>query len=395
MKDKASQLPPYTRQACLKRWQSLIHANYAIGYGQIPRPLAFEAAGVLRPRSQGAMTMATCEEASAPFDPILLLHKSVSRPEYRQEILTLLAAPSGTELTASYDVKHIEKTLLLRLKADAGAFRKACGSCIVSYAYRENTLGGLGYLPLRECEIRGISVTESAVHFRVRARGYWVSAESGEAGCHSGFKEFSTRIRDYFGQKLVTGPTAKWVMMGERSLLTGWSQGEHSLMCGSNIADKSRGWQHLLDIIGNDDQLCELRNRAVILRVTVDDSDRRKDYSEGGVLHLEEGDRVRFRVQYQIADFEHYEGRGAGSQERADRIPSRTITIRPTCSTLTVNGYAEKPLAKYGDFTFEIHCDHFENSSPAQIIVQAQDGSCDAPRIVLECDLKKAYASDG
>ena len=392
---RVSSLPLYTRQASLSRWQSLIRTNYCLDYPQVPRALAFKVAPTLVGKASEHVEPSIPPTAAAPFDPMLILHKSVSRPEYRQEILTIIASPQGATVVASYDVKHVEPILLEFLKADAASFVARYHQCLISYAYKNTDTGDLEYLPLRICTVVRVTATDTVVSFQLRLEGYLTSPK-GPASYSDSLNVFSSRIKDYFGS-MLSGPSAKWVFLGELALMTGWEK--DGLQSEAQSSVPSVGWQCLVDVLksASDSRgaegLRELRARAVFAELVIENG-LTESYRHDGIFQMNAGDTVKLRLRYYIPDFDYYEGRGADASERDSRLKSRTLCVRSSEKALVLQGFAQKPLAKYGYESFELHCGQPDADNPAQVVIEAADGSCNAPRIVLEFRLKKAAASD-
>jgi len=367
----------YGRHPALKRWNDLLMASYDLSYGQVPRPLA----------SAGALQSTNAAKRIKPtnrYAPTLVLLKSVSRKEYRQEILSIVGLPPGTMFSSAYDKRHIEEGLagylgLCYAKAWEGELE-----VILAFADPESAANGGSYLPIRKARLTHIDATERIINFRGVLEGYLTPKDGKDA--KDTLSRFSRAMTEYFGRTtLLSHATKKWVLLGEQGL---WQ--EFYLHVGGNYDGGYRellamGWQKLVDHIDSDSRLAALKQMGVFLQIVPTGhfpAPREGRPAQEPVFELAEGDILSFKVRHYIADFAVYD-------EDPTRTAQRTLNIKSTCGSLTIDGYQPRALPKYGTFDFCLTCHELPSDRPAQVILHSAEDSAYFPRLQLDFKLKK------
>ena len=376
----------YSKSASLKRWNWLLRKHYGLYYGQILRPLA-EAVSSQLPKAKPMR-----KDILPAYQPLLILVKSTARKEYRQELLTILAAPPNTEIVATYDNEHVEPVVLDWLKArfKEEELDNLNEKALIVYGNAEAHENQVSYLPLRRAVVRGVDITERLLHIRMTLENYIVPKAQSLKESEELLLRFKRSMLDYFGSStLLKAPGIRWVLLGEEALLQNWDS--HRKECFESLGnikgacfdvlELRQGWDRLLDIIKSLGDLQDLRKRGIFLQLLPSDGQSPR------VVQLKEGDMAKYELRYYIPDFSDY--------DKDDSLkPDRTIKITTAATPLTIQGYQPKPLSKYGEMDFQIICNDTEDAVPAQLIVESKNQSCNCPTVQLEFSLKKAEASD-
>lgn len=403
-KARLNNIPLYGRFACQKRWQNLLKRHYGVDYAQVPRPFvegvnAFPKPTDLKPSAESHRG----QRDASPYQPLLVMLKSDLRPEYRQELLTMMSAPEGTRLRETYDVRHLEPTLAGRLGVETEAFTRSCSRVLLAYANKHTRLT---CIPFREATIVRIDVTKSLVSFELLLGPYVVpevdagaSARTNDTKGKAHVDAFGWRMLDYFGvsHSLGKGGRSAWVLLGEELLLKGWDEGPSFRRLAKG---EGNGWGTILGLFA----ACEgaksfFSDRNIFLRLTPlvhgptnteeEPSEARSLGPPYGIV-ITEGDKIEYRLSFCIPQFDRYQL----EKERDALLSARTLRITTSTASLVVEGYQPRPLAKYGEFDFVLRCSKLENDIPAQVVIEANDQSCYCPRIQLEFLLKKDKASE-
>ena len=103
---------------------------------------------------------------------------------------------------------------------------------------------------------------------------------------------------------------------------------------------------------------------------------------------MKEGDKLDWELRYYIPDFDRYD-----QDDDEERLKSRTLRVNTTSNMLRVEGYQQKPLAKYGKIRFQVVCDDVSADTVARLVVEAENQATTCPSIVVEIHPKKAMAS--
>jgi len=394
---RAQQVSVFSRFACQARWQKLLKRYYGVSYSQIPRPFVEGMSAFPKPTEDAAVRDSGC----AKYDPLLILLKSDIRPEYRQELLTILAAPVGTRIRESYDVKHVEPTLLGRLCVETESFCQFTPNVLLSFTNKQKSFT---CIPIRQAKLIRIDRTESLMSFELILGPYLVPhTDGGVSGTTSDFEEviqaFGRRMSDYFGVTHTWGKAGKsaWVFLGESALLSGWDLKRGFSPVGQNGGD---GWGTVLNMLTSSKGASHfLDERNVFIRLLPIFPETASgdnvpvsscEVNAGSPVKLHEGDKRAYRVTFSIPRFEKYQG----DQDRDRLLSGRTLRISSSTPSLVVEGYQARPLPKYGDFEFVVRCSRLENDIPAKVVIEAEDQSCFCPRIQLEFLLKKENPSE-
>ncbi|MHC4084968.1 MAG: hypothetical protein ACYSWZ_09920 [Planctomycetota bacterium] len=377
----------YPRSASLKRWNELIKRHYGLYYAQVLRPLA-EAVSSNLPKLKRGTT-----DILPEYEPRLILIKSTGRKEYRQDLLTILAGPPNIEIVATYDTNHVDPVVINWLKSrfkdeELGNLNE---KALIVYGSIKAHAEQIRYLPMREAIVRGVEITKRLIHIKMALGNYILPRAENLEETEDLLLGFTHRMLDYFGSSnLLEPPGIRWVLIGEEALLKDWDSGKKECfeslggIRGADFNDKElrNGWDRLLDIIKNLDDLKDLRRRGVFLQLLP------RNGQSQSVINLEEGEMAEFQLRYYIPDFSEYD-------EDDSLKPARTIKITSAETPLSVQGYQSRALSKYGEVNFQVICNEAEDGIPGQLIIESENQSCDCPRLQLEFSLKKANASDG
>ncbi len=380
MADRKKQKRPffcYPRYASLRRWNDMIKSKYGIAYGQIPRPMADTIAGLdvsYAPRS-----------VNPDYKPILILLKSVYRDEYRQELLTVLAAPPGTRFSTAYDTKHIDPSTRVCLKAGRLGFGTKPLTVLIVYSNPDSSTDQGRYLPLRWGTLKEVHVTEHLVHFEIQLDETVSVWSSGKSGNGILLEDFSCNMREYFGNRvLLERPTIRWILLGEQNYLF-----EREASPPLTI---EKTWDNLLSSMQSLG-FSKLAERSIFLQVLevsksdAQESDVSLEEANADRI-LDEGNKMEFIVRYYIPKFDHY-------SNKPELNDSRSLSITSTDKALSIEGYECRPLSKYGEIHFSVVCGELSHSRKATIIMKSKDRSPYCPRVEVPFHLKKAYASGG
>lgn len=389
----------YSRFACQQRWQKLLRRYYGVDYAQVPRPFVQGVTEFPKPTEAAAGNGVRREDnAAAKYDPLLILLKSDLRPEYRQELLTILAAPEGTRIRESYDVRHIEPSLLGRLSAETETFCRLCPKVLLSYASKQQAK--LTCIPLREAKLLRIDRTKSLVSFEV-VLGPYVMPDVDPLTSNTGdqakdcVNAFGQRMTEYFGAANTLGKAGRsaWVLLGERELLKG---ARASLSFRPLAKGEGNGWGTIVNLLATHEGAQSFFAEGnIFMRLWPQADHPAPDDGKAAVdqttapfaVQLTEGDKIAYRLAFYIPRFEQYQ------HEQLKEVASRTLRIASSTPSLVVEGYQPRPLPKYGEIEFVVRCSKLENGIPAQLVIEAENQSCYCPRIQLDFQLKKERPS--
>jgi organic radical activating enzyme len=376
---RRNDLKCYGKNASLKRWNKLLNVHYGLYYGQIPRPLAETV-------SKEFPEKVFHKEIIPKYEPQLIIIKSIARKEYHQELLTILASPPNSEIIASYDMEHVEPIVLDWYKAKSKG-EESERRAIIVYGDASAREDKISYLPIRRAIIKGIETTERLIHIKMLLEDYLIPNADEQKESEKLLRCFKKSMFDYFGKSalLSSSPETRWVLLGEEALLRSWDGNNKEyfksigkVVKGNNFNDSElrNGWDRLLDTIKSVKDLENFRQNCIFLQLLPD------KYEYSPIIHLKEGDIIRYTLRYYIPDFGNYD---------ADPTlnPSRTIGIHSTNTQITVQGYHPRPLSKYGELDFQVICNESENEIPAQLIIESENQSCKCPALLLKFLLKK------
>lgn len=389
----------YNRFACQQRWRKLLRRYYGVDYSQVPRPFVEGVNAFPKPTEATSGNRPGVEHnpRTSGYEPLLILLKSDLRPEYRQELLTILATPEGTRIRESYDMKHLEPSLRGRIGVETEAFCKLCPNVVVAYTNKQQS--NFTCIPLREAKLVRIDKTESLVSFEMILGPYILPESQASAMSESDkgkecVNALAQRITEYFGVAHTLGKAGRsaWVLLGEQALLDGWDDGNSFRPLARN---DGIGWGAIVNLLGTHDGAKSFfSERNIFLRLWPLAGDPASDVGQLSTepmtmppsgTQLTEGDKVTYRLSFYIPQFERYQS----GQQKDELKVARTLRITSSTPSLVVEGYQPRPLPKYGEFDFVIRCSKLENDIPAQVIIEACDQSSFCPRIQLEFQLKK------
>jgi hypothetical protein len=368
----------YARSASLRRWDDMIRSKYGVAYGQTLRPMANTIA-----RLDGTQTPKSVD--NPVYQPVLILLKSVYRDEYRQHLLTVLAAPPGTLFSTAYDSKHIDPSTRVCLKSGPLGFGTKPLAVLMVYSNPDSPKDQHRYLPLRWGTLKKVHVTDQIVHFEIQLDEFVSLPSSSRGGNGPLLEDFSCRMREYFGNRiLLEQPTNKWVLLGEQDYLI---TREDPL-----LLTQEKAWDNLLSTMKSLG-FSKLVEKSIFLQILNGlDSDMQElstPLEEAKTdKHLKEGDKTEFLVRYYIPDFDYY-------NKKSELNDNRTLSITSIDEALSIEGYECRPLHKYGEIHFSVVCGELSHPRKATITVKSKTDSPYCPRVEVPFLLKKVNAFGG
>ncbi|MGO9122194.1 MAG: radical SAM protein [Desulfomonilaceae bacterium] len=199
----AQSTPPrlYSHYTALRIWNQLLLQYYGVGYGVLPRHVAW-GSGNLR-----------LQESLAPFavnmsigEQIIFLFKSSFRWPYHREILEYLAYPYDHIIEINYEKRHIQDDLFFHMCQCPDIYKNM--KAIWCYADDPNRTR----LPFRLAKICSATESGGILTMRLKLQEFITFNSTSDRDLP---RAVTRSLMEYFGEKALEPERGKYMLLGE------------------------------------------------------------------------------------------------------------------------------------------------------------------------------------